>query len=296
MTNTQNDARLVTRLDEEFAALTAALNRSTVQVRGRRYSGGSGVIWNSDGLIITNAHVARGSQATVELWDGRVFEATVTARDDARDLAALQVEAANLPAANIGNSDALRVGELVLAVGNPLGTIGALTTGIIHSLDSQDATNNPLWVVADIRLAPGNSGGLLADAQGQAIGINSMIVDGLGYAVPTNAVKRFLQRPKERRYLGVTVQPVAIPLGFNRVLGLLVLEVHLDSLAHQAGLLTGDVLMGIGGQFFRVPDDLTNILTSARSGDVLQLDIIRSGTRISRNVVVEDRTSAAEAA
>lgn len=294
MNNTHNDA-LPTRLDEELAAVAAALNRSTVQVRGSRYGGGSGTIWNPDGLIITNAHVARGSHATVELWDGRVLDAVVTARDDSRDLAALKVEAADLSAANVGDSDTLRVGALVLAIGNPFGMVGALTTGIIHSLGSTDASNRPRWVIADIRLAPGNSGGPLADAQGRVIGINSMIVNGLGYAVPSNAVKRFLQTPEERPYLGVTVQPVVVPLGFNRVLGLLVLQVRSDSLAGQAGLLTGDILIGVSGHWFRSPNDLTDALSNASSGDMLQLDILRGGTRISRSVVVGG-TSEAKAA
>src|SRR3954466_15093808 len=108
-------------LTDAFVEMAAQLRRATVQVRGRGPGGGSGVIWRTDGLIITNAHVARGPQATVELADGRKFPATVTARDERRDLAALTVAATDLPAAVIGDSDALRVGELVLAVGNPLG-------------------------------------------------------------------------------------------------------------------------------------------------------------------------------
>ncbi|HAX80822.1 MAG TPA: peptidase S1 [Cyanobacteria bacterium UBA11372] len=121
-------------LTDEFASVAESLRRSTVQIRSGGDGVGSGTIWRSDGLIITNAHVVRGLSATVELWDGRVLTGGIVAQNPLRDLAAIKVNAANLPAANIGNSDNLRVGELVLAVGNPLGVVGAFTTGIIHAI------------------------------------------------------------------------------------------------------------------------------------------------------------------
>lgn len=187
MTITLND----TKTTEELAAVAAALNRSTVQVRSRRFSMGSGVIWHAKGLIITNAHVVNGSRAMVELSDGRIFDAVCTSRDLQRDLAVLTVLADDLPAAIIGDSDALRVGQLALAVGNPLGLVGALTTGIIHTIGSKDPASR--WIQADVRLAPGNSGGPLADARGQVIGINTVIARGLALAIPSNAVQRFLR-------------------------------------------------------------------------------------------------------
>lgn len=273
-----NDA---TRATEELAAVAAALSLSTVQVQSRRSGVGSGVIWHSSGLIITNAHVVRGSRAKVELSDGRAFDAVCTSRDSQWDLAALKVSATDLPAATVGDSDALRVGELVLAVGNPLGLVGALTTGIIHAIGPKDAS--PRWVQADVRLAPGNSGGPLADAQGRVIGINTVIAGGLALAVPSNAVERFL-RLGERPYLGVTIQPVLVPLGDKRVFGLLVLEVRSSSLAESAGLLTGDVLIGAGGQFFNAPKDLVKALLQVEPGDILQLDFTRAGKRMTCEV------------
>jgi len=184
-------------LTDAFIEITARLRRATVRVRGHgepsgQHGGGSGVIWQPDGLIITNAHVARGPRASVELADGRTLVATVTARDDRRDLAALTVDATGLPAAVIGDSDALRVGALVLAVGNPLGLAGALTMGVVHAA-LPDGPRGHGWVRADVRLAPGNSGGPLADAAGRVIGINSMIAGGLALAVPSNTVARFLR-------------------------------------------------------------------------------------------------------
>jgi len=178
------------RTTAQLASVAAALSACTVQIRTGKSAVGSGVIWHSD-VIITNAHVVPGPQATVELADGRTFDAVCTSRDRQRDLAALQIAAKQLlPAATVGDSHALRVGELVLAVGHPVGFAGALTIGIIHS----PARN---WLRADIRLAPGNSGGPLADTQGRVVGINSVIAMGLALAVPSRVVERFLRQSME---------------------------------------------------------------------------------------------------
>src|SRR5262245_10604379 len=194
-------------MTEGFGEVAERLRRSTVHVA----RSGSGVIWGSAGLIITNAHVARAPKLRVELWDGRSFEGDVVARDPRRDLASLRIPASGLPALTAGASSALRVGELVVAVGNPLGFVGALTTGVVHALTRR-------WVHADVRLAPGNSGGPLADAQGRVIGINTMIAGGLALAVPSNSVAQFLRRGAEGIGLGVVVRPVPD--------GMLVLEVQ----------------------------------------------------------------------
>ncbi len=120
-----------------FGETAEQLRRSTVQIlngeRGEAGSG-SGVIWDSVGLVVTNAHVLRHGKPRVELWDGRVFPATLDSRDDRRDLAALRINTFGLPAASPGDSSALRTGELVMAVGNPLGFVGALTTGVVHAI------------------------------------------------------------------------------------------------------------------------------------------------------------------
>lgn len=170
------------------AAMAAELARVTVEVRGRGAGGaavGAGVIWHPDGLILTNAHVAH-RDVTVVLADGRACGARLVARDPRRDLAALVVDATGLPAAEIGDSGALRVGELVLAVGNPLGLVRALSAGLVHAV-------GPRAIHADLRLAPGNSGGPLADARGRVVGLNAMIVGGLAFAVPSRAGWRFVR-------------------------------------------------------------------------------------------------------
>ena len=173
---------------QAFGEVAERLRRSTVQVlsgEGQRGSG-SGVIWGADGLIITNAHVARSPMAQVQLWDGRQFEARRIAYNSRRDVAALRILESGLPAAVVGDSNTARPGELVIAVGNPLGFSGALTTGVIHSITKD-------WLCASVRLAPGNSGGPLANAQGDVIGINTAVVYGLGMAVPSRDISRFLR-------------------------------------------------------------------------------------------------------
>jgi serine protease Do len=276
-----------TAIATELTHLADSLRRSTVQVQGHQASAGSGVIWRSDGLIITNAHVVCGAEATVELADRRSLQATLLARDSQRDLAALQVAASDLPAAAIGNSDAVRVGELVLAVGNPLGLVGALTTGIVHAVGAQSSSQP--WIQADVRLAPGNSGGLLANVQGHVIGINTMIMNGLALAIPTRIVERFLQQRGQRPHLGVTLQPVAVRWKGEIGLGLLVLEVVPDSLADTYGLIIGDILLAANGRRFHAPNDLTNLLSNANTGDTIRLDMLRSGLCYTRDVVLRDR-------
>jgi serine protease Do len=167
------------------------LRQITVRVNGSRNSHGSGVIWHSEGLILTNAHVADWQVHEIELVDGRRSEGWVVARDPKIDLAALAVSASDLPVARTRDARTLRPGEVVIAVGNPSDDVGAVVTGIVHH-----AVGKLPWLVADVRLAPGHSGGPLADANGNVVGINSMIVGGLGWAVTSNAVQAFLQRMK----------------------------------------------------------------------------------------------------
>jgi serine protease Do len=270
-----------------FGEVAERLRRSTVQVqtRGHGQGVGSGIIWSGDGLIMTNAHVARGTQAKVALWDGSTHEASVVNRDARRDLASLKIQASGLPAATPGNSSALRVGELVIAVGNPFGFIGALTTGVVHSLPGRQ-----LWVTADVRLAPGNSGGPLADAQGRVIGINTMIAGGLALAVPSNAVGQFL-KGEIGPSLGVTLQPTPLRDGG---FGFLLLKVDPGSAAESASLMIGDLLISAGGQPFASLDDLHGAIES--SGETLDLQFLRGDRRATRSTAVRLRNRRPEAA
>src|SRR5579864_1949549 len=194
-----------------FGEIAEQLRRSTVLVQSGGRGAGSGVIWSADGLLVTNAHVVLGSRVKVQLWDGRDFDAAIVSRDTSRDLAQLRITAAGLPAAAVADSSKLRPGELAIAIGNPLGFVGALATGVIHGVGPLGGLGRRTWVQADVRLAPGNSGGPLADAHGRVIGINTMVAGGLALAIPSNTVRDFLSAGPENVWLGVTVHPTLIP-------------------------------------------------------------------------------------
>lgn len=186
-------------LSGDLAGVAGRLRDSTVELRALDRAIGSGVIWRADGLIVTSAHVVAGARPAlggpqVRLGDGRRLPATVIAWDRALDLAVLTVEARGLPAASIGDSDRLRAGDLVLAVGHPFGVIGAVATGIVHAAPAPPGGPSARWIQADLRLAPGNSGGPMADASGHVVGINGMVAGGLALAVPSRAVAAFVER------------------------------------------------------------------------------------------------------
>jgi serine protease Do len=274
-------------LAANLADVAQTLRRSTVKVREGRHGIGSGVIWNSNGVIVTNDHVVRNRTVSVETSDGRQFLATVKARNSQRDLAALEVKATDLPEAARGHSERLRVGELVFALGNPVGITGAIATGVIHALGPVEGLEYQSWIQADVRLAPGNSGGPLADARGRVIGINSMISRGLGLAVPVDSIERFLRGEKEQPELGITIEPVAVPASGRNILGLLVAEVAAGSAAQRAGLRKGDVLVASGRRFFEQPFDLLTAIRNSLPPARLELELLRAGKQQSVEVTLE---------
>jgi serine protease Do len=258
-------------VDNAFGEVIERLRRSTVQVLGSRVSSGSGVIWNADGQVVTNAHVLREGRANVELWNGRRIGAHVLKHDPRRDLALLQIQADDLFVAAHGDSDALRPGELAIAVGNPFGFTGAVSTGVIHSAGRLHGFDQP-WIVSDVRLAPGNSGGPLANARGEVVGINTMIAGGLACAIGSNRVEQFLSQP----YFGVTVRPAAR--------GLAILEVSPRSPADRASLRPGDILIGAAEKPLHALKDLEHALSSTRDG-LLEIEFRRGTSARARRVV-----------
>ena len=258
-----------------FGEVSERLRRATVQVRlaGGR-GGGSGVVWNANGLVLTNAHVARGDALEVELWDGRRMPGEVTSRDPRRDLAALRIPAGGLEPCTPGDSSAVRAGELAIAVGNPLGFAGAVSVGVIHSTGALPGMGRQKWIRADVRLAPGNSGGPLANARGEVIGINTAIVNGLGVAAPSQSAIEFL-RAGPRPALGVALRPAR--------LGLRIEEVAAGSAAEAASLRPGDVLLGS-------LDDLWDALDAGN--EVVRLRFLRGDERRVRETCVRLRERA----
>jgi serine protease Do len=294
-------------MQHDLEGVAESLRRVTVVVGsdaagggrgGRRAASGqgSGIIWGADGSVVTNAHVAVGDAARITLPDGRSTRAAVVARSERTDLALLRAEplAAGIamwPVPVLGEPRALRVGELVVALGHPLGVEHSLTLGVVHA--APDLRRSP-YLVADIRLAPGNSGGPLADARGRIVGINSMIVGGLGVAISIDAVRRLAESVVPRPTLGVELRPVRvrIPSGAAEAsVALLVLTAVPDGAAARAGIMQGDVLLGHAGRPFGAPEDLGRLLHDAGAGGTVRLDVGRGGRRMSCTVQLDQTVS-----
>jgi serine protease Do len=271
---------------EGFGGVAEQLRRSTVLIEAGDRGSGSGVIWTGDGLIVTNAHVARGSHVRVQLWDGRELEAGITSRDPQLDLAALRISANDLPRVSSADSSKLRPGELAIAIGNPLGFVGALTTGVIHAVGPLGGVASRTWVQANVRLAPGSSGGPLADARGRVIGINTMVAGRLALAIPSNAVHQFLFAGPRAAWLGVTLHPVRVPRANAHAFGLVILEVEPGSPAARASLLPGDILLGAEQNPFHSTRDLARSLEGSGPRP-LRLEFLRGDYGRVRRVAVQ---------
>jgi len=181
----------------DLAVVADTLRRITVAVRtpgDRRAGEGAGVIWHAGGLVVTNAHCIRHRHLAVRSADGQTLDGELLAHDPRLDLALLGVPALRGPAPELGDVESLRPGELLLAFGHPLGVQEALALGVLHAVARDRRSGAVRWICADVRLAPGNSGGPLADARGRVVGINTMVAGGLGLAIPTPVVERFVAR------------------------------------------------------------------------------------------------------
>jgi len=271
-----------------FGEIAEQLRRSTVLIQAGGRGAGSGIIWSDDGVVVTNAHVVRGSRVNIQLWDGREFEAAIGSRDPRRDLAQLRIEATDLPAASAVDSSQLRPGELAIAIGNPMGFVGALATGVIHAVGPVRGLGPLPWVQADVRLAPGNSGGPLANARGCIVGINTMVAGGLALAIPSNEVRDFLASGPAQTWLGVTIHPALIPRssGDGKTFGLVILEVEPGSPAASASLLPGDILLGTEEKPFAGIEDLAGALQSGKPR-VLRFEFLRGDYDKVRRVAVQ---------
>jgi serine protease Do len=178
--------------------LSELLREAVVEVRSGESGSGTGIIWGGAGLIVTNAHcIRRGAQLQVDAA-GKWREAQALAYHPHHDLALLASPTVSGPLLELRDPETLRAGELLFAHGHPLGIRDALAMGVLHTV-ARDKSKSPRWIVADVRLAPGNSGGPLVDAQGRLVGINSMVVNGLGVAVPVSLVQQFVERALSQR-------------------------------------------------------------------------------------------------
>ena len=270
------------------------LRRATVQIRAHSataQASGSGLVLSA-GQIITNAHVAASQELTLEAWDGSSHKARVVRKDKQLDLALLAVESLDAPPAALSPNEP-KPGAAVVAVGNPFGFIGAVSTGFVQAVGTLRGLGWRRWVQADVQLAPGNSGGPMADVQGQIVGINTMVAGGLALAIPAATVQRFLSA-KSQRAIGVTVRPVMLraPRHAPRP-ALLILELAAGGPAERASLLPGDILLEGAGLPLHTPDDLAAVLAS---GDTVSVAFHRAGDSKVRRVTVELTARQASAA
>ena len=260
---------------------------------------GSGVVFTSDGFLLTNAHVVGKAQSgTASFADGTSTPFTVVGADPLSDLAVLRASGATPPPAELGEADQLVVGQLVVAVGNPLGLAGSVTAGVVSALGRSLPTRSGAAVrliedviQTDAALNPGNSGGALADSQARVVGINTAVAGvGLGMAVPVNATTRriistLMRDGKVRRaYLGLVSVPGPLPAPlqerFGRMSGLRVSEVVPGSPADRAGLRAGDLLLTAAGTPVEKAQDLQRLMFADAIGKPLAITVMRNGALV----------------
>jgi serine protease Do len=269
---------------------------------------GSGVIVSKDGLIVTNSHVIEQAEDVfVTLSDGRELPVTVVAVDSVLDLALLKVNATNLPAIKMGDSDDLMVGEWVLAMGNPFGNLigdphPTVTVGVVSALKRSFRSGGPSpkvyqdMIQTDAAINPGNSGGALVNALGELVGINTFIVSrsggsiGIGFAIPVNRVKALVEevtrygrlRPKlvDFRVQNLNAR-IARILGSRATSGVVVSEIQRNGPAYKAGLRVGDIITAVNGHEVRTTDDIFANIWAQPVGTAIQCDVDRAGRKLS---------------
>ena len=290
-----------------LVAMFSKVQPSIVQVGIQGRGGGTGVIWNPDGRIITNAHVVANEQAKihVHLTDGRTLEAKVLHRDPRLDLAMLKVNGDNLKALPIGDSSRLRIGEWVFAIGHPWGQRWALTAGIVSSLSSVKVADDltTRYIKSDVGLAPGNSGGPLLDAEGKVVGINAMIFGGdLSVAIPSDIVSTWLAGlplPKRQVTLGIEIQQVELPANIRngskpqREAGLLIVGIAADRQAKYSDLLIGDILLDLDGKPVNNGATLRKLLAESEGREAVSMNILRGGVVVTVDVATRTVDQAA---
>ena len=253
---------------------------------------GSGFIISEDGYILTNDHVVDGAdEITVKLADGREFKGEVRGLDPKLDLALIKIDAGeSLPVAKLGESDDIKVGEWVMAIGNPFGLEQTVTVGII-SAKGRVIGAGPYddFIQTDASINPGNSGGPLFNVQGEVIGINAAIVSGgqgIGFAIPVNMAKQIIPQLRDeghvtRGWLGVTIQAMSKELadsfGLEKTHGALINEVVKDSPADKAGLQRGDILLMYDGESIEELNDLPRLVAATPVDKVVKITIFRDG-------------------
>lgn len=273
---------------------------------------GSGIIISDDGYIVTNNHVVENAtKVTVGMSDKRTFDAKVVGTDPLTDLAVIKIDAKGIPAAYLGNSDDLKVGQWVMAIGNPLALSSTVTAGIVSALGRgnlrliQDNYGVENFIQTDAAINPGNSGGALVDLSGAVIGVNSAIAAGntgtyigYGFAIPISLVKSvakdLIAHGKiSRGYIGVNISEVddamAKSLGLDKPRGIIVQGIVEGGAASKADIKEGDVILKVDGREVNQPNQLQGYVASKSAGTVIKLRLFRDGKEIEREITLKAR-------
>ena len=274
------------------------------RIPNQELGSGSGIIYSKDGYIITNYHVMEDATSVmITLSDGTEYDARIIGSDSSSDLAVLKVEAEKLPAADFGDSSALQIGELVVAIGNPLGYENTVTDGIVSGLNRQltDYIDSATLIQTNATINSGNSGGALVNSRGEVVGINSAKLvasnaEGMGFALSINEVKPIVEEiiskgHVSRPYLGVsinsqyqvdadTAERYEIPMGIQ------IAEVAINGPADRAGLQAGDIIYKVNDTLIQSFDDLSEIIDDSKVGDKLRILAERNGQKIVADVTL----------
>jgi S1-C subfamily serine protease len=267
---------------------------------------GSGVVITPDGYILTNSHVVNNTKGLeVSLSDGRIFPAQLIGQDPDTDLAVIRIPSSDLPAAELGDSDKLKVGQLVIAIGNPFGFQATVTAGVVsamgRSMRGQSGKLIENVIQTDAALNPGNSGGPLVDSRGMVVGINTAIIQyaqGICFAIPINTARwvaglLIKEGRIKRAYLGILGRNKPLNkfelrrFGINNQLGVEVHQVLKDSPAERAGIHNGDVILSINENPLESVDDIHRFLAKVEVGTNLNIVVLRNGKKLELNAQAE---------
>jgi len=283
----------------------------------KQAASGSGIIISDDGYILTNNHVVKNAiDVEVTLNDKREFKAKVIGTDPLTDLGVIKINAKDLPAAYLGNSDKLKVGTWVMAIGNPLSLTSTVTAGIVSATNRslrliKDSYGVEDFIQTDAAINPGNSGGALVDLNGAVVGINSAIATngmsgtyiGYGFAIPINLAKSVAQDliangKVSRGYIGVQISDVdaatAKAVGLDKPTGVMIQNIVKDGSAASADIKAGDIILKVDNKVVNQPNELQGYVATKRAGDEVTLTLFRDGDTIERTVKLKARNSAGD--
>jgi serine protease Do len=299
--------------DDSFGRFFEEFFGRTPEMEFKRVGLGSGLIVDKNGYILTNEHVVSGAtEIKVKLSDGREFDAQIVGSDKRSDLAVIKIDATNLPAAKLGDSDSLKIGKWVVAVGNPFGfaidnpeptvTVGVISAlhRYVPALGRRERTYDEL-IQTDAAINPGNSGGPLVNIDGEVVGINTAIISlsggyqGLGFAIPVNKIKRILPKLMKGEkiaygWLGLSIQDLNDELkdyfGIKEPAGIIVVKVYNNSPASSAGVKEGDLVLTFNNLPVKASRDLISMVSAFEIGADVPLKILREGKELNLNIKI----------